>query len=118
MGPGARRSLCDRGHRRRRTRPAAARSDASDRVNPWHTLTVAVASIDYVKRPEVLPAAQSCAWDLVILDEAHSCAGDSGRGDAARALASTASCVLLLRRDATQRRSRIVPGVVRDRRRR
>jgi SNF2 family DNA or RNA helicase len=65
-------------------------------VNPWHTLTVAVASIDYVKRPEVLPAAQSCAWDLVILDEAHSCAGDSERRDAARALASTASCVLLL----------------------
>jgi SNF2 family DNA or RNA helicase len=65
-------------------------------VNPWHTLTVAVASIDYVKRPEVLPAAQSCQWDLVILDEAHSCAGDSERRAAAQALASTASFVLLL----------------------
>jgi SNF2 family DNA or RNA helicase len=65
-------------------------------VNPWHMLTVAVASIDYVKRPEVLPAAQACRWDLVILDEAHSCAGDSERRAAAQTLASTASCVLLL----------------------
>jgi SNF2 family DNA or RNA helicase len=65
-------------------------------VNPWHTLTVAVASVDYVKRLEVLPAAQSRPWDLVVLDEAHSCAGDSERRVAAQALASTASFVLLL----------------------
>jgi superfamily II DNA or RNA helicase len=65
-------------------------------INPWHTLTVAVASIDYVKRPEALPAAQSRPWDLVILDEAHACAGDSDRRAAAHALAASASFVVLL----------------------
>ena len=65
-------------------------------VNPWRTLTTAVASIDYVKRPEVIPAAASRRWDLVILDEAHACAGDSDRRAAAHALAAAASYVLLL----------------------
>jgi superfamily II DNA or RNA helicase len=65
-------------------------------VNPWHTLTAAVASIDYVKRPEVLPAAQSRHWDLLIVDEAHACAGESDRRAAAHALAASASFVLLL----------------------
>jgi SNF2 family DNA or RNA helicase len=44
-------------------------------VNPWRALSFVVASIDYVKRPEVFPAASSCRWDLVIVDEAHACAG-------------------------------------------
>jgi len=65
-------------------------------VNPWRTLTTAVASIDYVKRPEVLPAVASCRWDLVIIDEAHSCAGTSDRRAAANALATAAPYVLLL----------------------
>lgn len=65
-------------------------------VNPWHTLAVAVASIDYVKRAEVLPAAASRPWDLVILDEAHACAGESDRRAAAHVLAAAASYVLLL----------------------
>ena len=45
-------------------------------LNPWSTLPIAVASIDYVKRPEVLPAVASCRWDVVIIDEAH----DAGQG--------------------------------------
>lgn len=65
-------------------------------VNPWRTLTTAVASIDYVKRPEVFPAVASCRWDLVILDEAHACAADSDRRAAAHALAEAAPYVLLL----------------------
>src|SRR5262249_44867299 len=65
-------------------------------INPWHTLTVAVTSIDYVKRSEVLPAAQSRPWDLVIIDEAHACAGDSDRRAAAHALAASAAFVRLL----------------------
>jgi SNF2 family DNA or RNA helicase len=65
-------------------------------VNPWQTLRTAVTSIDYVKRPEVLPAATARRWDLVIVDEAHACAGDSNRREAAHALASAASYVLLL----------------------
>ena len=65
-------------------------------VNPWRTLTTAVVSIDYVKRPEVCPAAARCRWDLVVLDEAHACAGDSDRQAAARALTAAAAYVLLL----------------------
>ena len=48
-------------------------------VNPWSTLAAAIASIDYVKRPEVLPAVAACRWDLVVVDEAHGVAGDSDR---------------------------------------
>ena len=65
-------------------------------TNPWRTLTTAVASIDYVKRPEVFPSAAACRWDLVVLDEAHACAGDSDRRAAAHSLAAAASYVLLL----------------------
>jgi superfamily II DNA or RNA helicase len=65
-------------------------------VNPWHTLTVAVASIDYVKRPEVLPAVLSRHWDFVIIDEAHTCAGESDRHAAAHGLAASAAFVILL----------------------
>src|SRR5262249_34038744 len=46
-------------------------------VNPWTTVTVAVASIDYVKRPEVGPSVTAVPWDLVIDDEAASIAADS-----------------------------------------
>jgi superfamily II DNA or RNA helicase len=65
-------------------------------VNPWSTLTAAIASVDYVKRPEVLPAAAACPWDIVVVDEAHGVAGDSDRRAAIHALASRASYVLLL----------------------
>lgn len=65
-------------------------------LNPWSTQSIAVASIDYVKRPEVLPAAAQCLWDLVIVDEAHGVGGESDRYAAIRTLASGAAYVLLL----------------------
>ena len=65
-------------------------------VNPWSTLASAIASVDYVKRPEVLPAVAAPAWDLVIVDEAHGVAGDSDRQEAVRRLTSGAAYVLLL----------------------
>lgn len=65
-------------------------------LNPWSTLTLAVASIDYVKRAEVLPAVSACRWDVVILDEAHGVAGDSDRHLAAQVLCARAAYVLLL----------------------
>ena len=97
MGAGARRSLRDRRHRRRRTRPAAARSDAADRRQP-------VAHADRRRRVDRLRQAaggpagrrRRAAWDLVIVDEAHACAGDSDRRAAVQALASRAAYVLLL----------------------
>src|SRR3989442_8165 len=39
-------------------------------VNPWLTVPIAIASVDYVKRPEVLPAVRACSWELVVVDEA------------------------------------------------
>jgi superfamily II DNA or RNA helicase len=65
-------------------------------LNPWSTVATAIASIDYVKRAEVLPAAAAPAWDLLIVDEAHGVAGDSGRHAAVRALAARAVYVVLL----------------------
>lgn len=65
-------------------------------VNPWRTLSTAIASIDYVKRPEVFPAVASCRWDLVITDEAHASAGDSDRRAVVHALCARAPYVLLL----------------------
>jgi superfamily II DNA or RNA helicase len=65
-------------------------------VNPWSTLPVAIASVDYVKRPEVLPAIAACNWDVVVVDEAHGVAIDSDRRAAVHALASRAAYVLLL----------------------
>jgi len=65
-------------------------------VNPWTTLAIAIASVDYVKRAEVFPSVAACAWDLVIVDEAHAVAADSDRRDAVHALAARASYVLLL----------------------
>ena len=65
-------------------------------LNPWSTQPIAIASIDYVKRPEVLPAVAACQWDLVIVDEAHGVGGDSDRHAAVGALAARAAYVLLL----------------------
>jgi superfamily II DNA or RNA helicase len=65
-------------------------------LNPWTTVPAAVASIDYVKRPEVLPSVTACLWDLVIVDEAHASAADSDRRAAVHALCSRASYVVLL----------------------
>jgi superfamily II DNA or RNA helicase len=65
-------------------------------VNPWRTLSTAIASVDYIKRPEVFPAVASCRWDLVVVDEAHGSAGDSDRRAAVHALATRSAYVLLL----------------------
>ncbi|MEO8259001.1 MAG: helicase-related protein [Acidobacteriota bacterium] len=65
-------------------------------VNPWSTVPIAIASVDYVKRPDVLRSVVSCRWDVLVIDEAHAAAGDSDRRAAAGALAARAAWVLLL----------------------
>ena len=65
-------------------------------VNPWATLDVAIASIDYVKRPDVFAAVASCRWDVLIVDEAHGVAGDSDRHEVVAALAACSPYVILL----------------------
>ena len=65
-------------------------------VNPWQTMPVAIASIDYFKRLEVLPAAGTVRWDVVVVDEAHASSADSERRDAVRLVAERAAYVILL----------------------
>ena len=65
-------------------------------VNPWTTHCTAIASIDYVKRPEVLAAIAEVPIDLIIADEAHHLTPSTDRGAAVCRLASRAPwCVLL-----------------------
>ncbi|MFB3855597.1 MAG: helicase-related protein [Vicinamibacterales bacterium] len=75
---------------------AAAASRLPGIVNPWRTFAVAIASVDFVKRPEVLRALEPLVWDLLVVDEAHSAAGDTDRGRAVRAIAARSRRVLLL----------------------
>jgi superfamily II DNA or RNA helicase len=65
-------------------------------VNPWTAAPLVIASIDFVKRPEVLPLLTAARWDIVVVDEAHHAAADSDRRSASEALTSQALCVLLL----------------------
>jgi superfamily II DNA or RNA helicase len=65
-------------------------------LNPWETVPIAITSIDYVKRVEVLAAARACQWDVVVVDEAHGVAGESDRHAAVAALAGQAAYVILL----------------------
>jgi len=65
-------------------------------LNPWTTVPMAVASVDYIKRAEVLPAVAACRWDVVIVDEAHGVAGHSDRHGAVERLASHAAYVVLV----------------------
>jgi superfamily II DNA or RNA helicase len=65
-------------------------------VNPWTTWPVAIASVDYVKQPEVLGAVMAQPWDVVIVDEAHRVANAGDRHDAVSSVASHAGYVILL----------------------
>jgi superfamily II DNA or RNA helicase len=65
-------------------------------LNPWTTVPVAVASIDYVKGPEVLRLVAACRWDVLVVDEAHGAASDNERRAAVVALAERSVFVLLL----------------------
>ena len=65
-------------------------------INPWTTHATAIASIDYVKRPEVLAAICEVPIDLVIADEAHHLTPGTDRGAAMCRLASRSPwCVLV-----------------------
>ena len=65
-------------------------------VNPWTAESTVVTSIDYMKRPEILPLVLEADWDLVVVDEAHGACGQSDRRDAVSSVCSRAPCVLLL----------------------
>jgi superfamily II DNA or RNA helicase len=65
-------------------------------MNPWAGHAVAIASIDFIKRAEVLAALASEPLDLLIADEAHHLTPGTDRGAAVSRVASRATwCVLL-----------------------
>jgi superfamily II DNA or RNA helicase len=64
--------------------------------NPWSIPGVVLASLDYVKRPEVVRALEALIWDAVVFDEAHWLAGRSDRATVASLLARRARAVIML----------------------
>jgi len=64
-------------------------------VNPWAMHPVVITSIDFIKRPEVLAAAEGAAFDLIVADEAHHLTPASDRGHVAERLAARAPWVVL-----------------------
>src|SRR5688572_1702410 len=65
-------------------------------ANPWLAHPLVIASVDFVKRAEVLRGLESGIWDVVVIDEAHGLAGRSDRHAAATLLAERARTVVLL----------------------
>ncbi|MGE3178395.1 MAG: DEAD/DEAH box helicase [Vicinamibacterales bacterium] len=65
-------------------------------ANPWSTTGLAIASLDFVKRPEVLPLARARGWDVVVVDEAHLVSPASDRHAAVSALCTAAAFVVLV----------------------
>ncbi|MEP6782418.1 MAG: helicase-related protein [Acidobacteriota bacterium] len=57
-------------------------------VNPWAGHPIAIASIDFIKRPEVIAAIESEPIDLLIADEAHHLSPGTDRGAVVSRLAS------------------------------
>jgi superfamily II DNA or RNA helicase len=65
-------------------------------INPWSSHATIVASIDFVKRPEVLAALAGVSLDVLIADEAHHLTPGTDRGSAVARLAErTPWCVLV-----------------------
>ena len=65
-------------------------------VNPWSVQPIAITSIDYIKRPEVMRSLEALTWDLVVFDEAHHLAGRSDRAAAAGAIGNRARALVML----------------------
>ncbi len=65
-------------------------------AGPWDLLPIAVASVDFIKQPEVLAGMGQVRWDLLVVDEAHLCAVAPERAAAVGALARRARRVILL----------------------
>jgi superfamily II DNA or RNA helicase len=70
--------------------------DLPPEVNPWSLPGLYIASLDLVKRPEVLRALEDVTWDIAVVDEAHGVGPGTARLAAAHAVAGTARRVVLL----------------------
>ena len=75
---------------------ARTAADLPAGINPWAVRRIIVASIDYIKRPEVMRSLEALTWDFVAFDEAHNLAGRSDRAAAAQAVGRRSRAVALL----------------------
>ncbi len=64
--------------------------------NPWESAGVWLVSPDYLKQPHILETLPRRGFDAVVMDEAHSMAGDSQRRWAIDTIARSARRVILL----------------------
>ena len=75
---------------------ARAVLDLPPSVNPWSLPQMSIASIDFVKRSEVMAALDALVWDLLIVDEAHALSTSTDRERAGRRLAIRSRRVVLI----------------------
>jgi superfamily II DNA or RNA helicase len=75
---------------------SSSMTGALDGGGPWRRQPVVIASIDYIKKAEVLRALETAVWDLVVFDEAHALSTRSDRSGAAQTLSERARTVLML----------------------
>ena len=64
--------------------------------NPWNGAGIFLTSLDFLKQPHVLEGMPARAWDLVVIDEAHTACGHSDRHAAVHDVARRSRCVVLL----------------------
>ena len=65
-------------------------------AGPWQRVRLAIASVDFVKRQEVLRGMSPACYDLLVVDEAHACARARDRAAAIGWLARRSRRVVLL----------------------
>jgi superfamily II DNA or RNA helicase len=75
---------------------ARAMCELPSGVNPWAIPAIAIASIDFLKRGDVIRSLETLVWDLVAFDEAHALCGRSDRAVAAELVAARARRVVTI----------------------
>lgn len=75
---------------------AAQTRELPPRVNPWNLPGIYVASLDLVKRPEVLRGLEHVTWDLIVVDEVHGAGPGTDRLAAAQSIGARSRRVVLL----------------------
>jgi superfamily II DNA or RNA helicase len=71
-------------------------ADLPGDVNPWSLPGVYLASLDFVKRSEVLRTLARQLWDVLAVDEIHVAAAPTDRHRALSALARRSRCVVMI----------------------
>ena len=65
-------------------------------INPWTPPGIYVASIDFLKRPDLLPPLEALIWDVLVVDEAHMAMAPTDRHAAIERIARHARQVVAI----------------------